>query len=115
MAQLPRVSDDKSGESYLKHKVLQVNAILGRAEKMLLLAGEYERQGAAGSAKLLQKRARDKAKIAMKLMGVLVWHHGVDMTPQINRAKIVSHNYRPSGTNGEVRPMTGQVMNARTS
>jgi hypothetical protein len=100
MAHLPRISDSKSGDSYLKHKVAQVNAILGRAEKMLGLAGEYERQGVVNSAKILQKRARDKAKIAMKLMGVLVWHHGVEMTPQIVKARNISHNFRSSGTNG---------------
>lgn len=94
MAHLPRVPDSKSADAYLKHKVAQVNAILGRAEKMLGLAGEYERQGAINSAKILQKRARDKAKIAMKLMGVLVWHHGIEMTPQINQARNISHNFR---------------------
>lgn len=91
MAHLPRISDGKSGESYLKHRVAQVASILSRAEKLLEMSAEYERQGANGHSKVLQKRARDKAKIAMKLMGVLVWHHGVDMTPYINKAKLISH------------------------
>jgi len=91
MAQVMRVSDADSLGSYLRHKVIQVNGILGRAEKMLGLAGDYERQGAQGPARIFKKKARDKAKIAMKLMGVLVWHHGMDLSPQIAKARAISH------------------------
>jgi len=91
MAQVMRIPEPDSLGSFLRHKVIQVNGILGRAEKMLGLAGDYDRQGAQGPARIFRKKARDKAKIAMKLMGVLVWHHGLDLSSQIAKAKAISH------------------------
>ena len=81
---------------------------------MLGLAGQYERQGASGHSKVLKKRARDKAKIAMKLMGVLVWHHGMDMTAQINKAKLISH-FKNGTMTVQAPPGTAPNTNGRTA
>jgi len=74
----------------LKNRVERINAVLTKAERQMRAAADVERSGDKGSARILRKRAHDEARMAMRLMGILMIEFALDMTPQAERARAIA-------------------------
>ncbi len=90
MAKYVRISDGSglSAESILKNRIHRVNAILKRSEDIVKLA-QARAKTDPGKARFFRKRAHDEARMAMRLMGILVIEYNIDMMPQIAKTKMI--------------------------
>jgi hypothetical protein len=78
-----------SPEALAKRAIAMITAIVSSAERTLMAASETDKRGDVGTARILRKRARDKARAAMKKMGPVHFGLGVDMTELGARARSV--------------------------
>lgn len=85
-----RVLEGTSPEGSLKNRVDRVDAVLSKGERILQAALNSEKSGDMGSARILKKRAHDEARMAMRLMGILMVEFGLAMTPQVERARAIA-------------------------
>lgn len=100
--------EGETPEGSLRNRVLRVEAILSRSERMIALAAEQEKRGDIGSAKILKRKARDEDRMAMRLIGILTIEYGVDVTSFVVRARrIVLLTRNGNGANGNGTPMNG--------
>lgn len=93
---------DQSPEGTLRARLSRLNATLSRSEKILSTALERERMGDTGGARILKRRSREEARMAMRLIGILMIEFGMDMGPAIVRARqIVLATRNGSGAHAE--------------
>lgn len=90
MAQILRVPEEGYPESPLRHRIIKMESVLRKAEKMLMLGEERERQGNVIAAKILKKRAKHAARHAMSLMGILMIEYGMNISSAAERARRVA-------------------------
>lgn len=86
-----------SAEDVGKRAVAKVVDIVFRSEKMLSSAIGLEKAGDINGSRALKKRARDKARLAMKLMGPVHFGLGIDMSEPGSRARAVFMASRVNG------------------
>jgi len=63
-----------------------MQSILDRSERMTQGALDREK-GDPGGARVLKRRAREEARMAMRLIGILLIEYGLDMTGPIARTR----------------------------
>jgi len=78
---------DATPEGNLRARVARLDATLTRSEKILFSANEHARTGDVAGARILKRRSREEARMAMRLIGILMIEYGLDMGPAIARAR----------------------------
>lgn len=85
----------------LRLRVRRVNKILDRAEKLLRVSLDKKRELDPRASSNLRKKARDGARHAMKIMGILMIEFGMSMPDLAQRARKVALDAREkAGTVG---------------
>lgn len=90
----------------VRGRVARLEASLTRSERILQTAKEREKQGDLGGARILKKKSREEARMAMRLIGILSIEYGLDMGPAILRARRIVVETRNGNANG-VTPAAG--------
>jgi len=90
MAQVLRVPEESSPENLLRHRMVKMESVLQKAERILRLGSDRQQEGNLIAARLLKKRAKHTARHAMSLMGILMIEFGANVTDQAGRARTIA-------------------------
>lgn len=83
MAQFVRVrflEKPASKQGAIKNRISRMEAILKKSENLLLASKKAFKEGKVNSGASMVKRARDEARMASRLIGILMIEFGQDMT-----------------------------------
>jgi len=86
MARIHRVLDGQPAPSPTKPRIQRLDAIIGKAERFIESA---EAQNDPKKANALRKRARATARLAARLIGIMVIEFNQDVPKQIDRTRNV--------------------------
>jgi intergrase/recombinase len=88
MAQIPRIFDGEEGKAEsAKNRLERVESLLSKTERLLELAAAKEREGDRSTARSYKKIVKGKARMAMRLVGILLVEFGLPMEGEIARIR----------------------------
>lgn len=93
MAIVPRVLEqvlETQGESpRLILRTERIEALVGRAENLIKMAAQAQAKGDEGNSRNLKKSAHSEARMAMRLLGILMIEFGIDAKGYVERLRKV--------------------------
>jgi hypothetical protein len=90
LAQIAKIIEGRSGEQAVKDRLARLEAVLKKAEHIIEVARTKTAKGEIQVAKNLKKAAKGKARMAMRLVGILIVEFDKDMDDAIKRIRRIT-------------------------